>query len=114
MDSWRGRLRSPVPDDHPGPGIWGVLIGAACVLAIVGSLCMLALDRVASAILVWRSRMRARRPSPSRSRVVHAGSRMTRKVSEPPAGRRGLDSPRHRCKVPAPRSRRLRPTGTVR
>ncbi|ONF47068.1 hypothetical protein [Methylobacterium radiotolerans] len=66
----------------PAPGIWGVLIGAACVLAIVGSLCMLALDRVASAILNWRARMRARRPSPSRSRsrVVHAGARMTRKV----------------------------------
>ncbi|MET3411443.1 MULTISPECIES: hypothetical protein [unclassified Methylobacterium] len=66
----------------PAPGIWGVLIGAACVLAIVGSLCMLVLDRVASAILVWRQRMRVRRPSPgrSRSRVVHAGARMTRKV----------------------------------
>ena len=33
----------------PAPGIWGVLIGAACVLAIVGSLCMLLLDRVATA-----------------------------------------------------------------
>ncbi|MEH3065569.1 hypothetical protein SAMN02799625_05120 [Methylobacterium sp. UNC300MFChir4.1] len=66
----------------PAPGIWGVLIGAACVLAIVGSLCMLVLDRVASAILVWRQRVRVRRPSPgrSRSRVVHAGSRVTRKV----------------------------------
>nr|WP_042673318.1 hypothetical protein [Methylobacterium sp. B34] len=66
----------------PAPGIWGVLIGAACVLAIVGSLCMLVLDRVASAILVWRQRMRVRRPSPgrSRSRVVHAGARVTRKV----------------------------------
>ncbi|KQS71836.1 MULTISPECIES: hypothetical protein [Methylobacterium] len=66
----------------PAPGIWGVLIGAACVLAIVGSLCMLVLDRVASAILVWRQRVRVRRPSSgrSRSRVVHAGSRVTRKV----------------------------------
>ncbi|MGU3543456.1 hypothetical protein [Methylobacterium sp. A52T] len=66
----------------PAPGIWGVLIGAACVLAIVGSLCMLVLDRVASAILVWRQRLRVRRPSSgrSRSRVVHAGSRVTRKV----------------------------------
>ncbi|MGE8131083.1 hypothetical protein ACLBYG_26750 [Methylobacterium sp. D53M] len=66
----------------PAPGIWGVLIGAACVLAIVGSLCMLVLDRVASAILVWRQRVRVRRPSSgrSRSRVVHAGARVTRKV----------------------------------
>lgn len=66
----------------PAPGIWGVLIGAACVLAIVGSLCMLVLDRVASAILVWRHRVRVRRPSSgrSRSRVVHAGARVTRKV----------------------------------
>jgi len=60
----------------PAPGIWGVLIGAVCVLAIVGSLCMLLLDRVATALLAWRARPR----KIGRSRAVHAGSRMTRKV----------------------------------
>lgn len=66
----------------PAPGIWGVLIGGACVLAIVGSLCMLLLDRTATALLAWRGAWRARtRPAHgSRSRVVHAGSGMTRKV----------------------------------
>lgn len=70
----------------PAPGIWGVLIGAACVLAIVGSLFMLVLDRVATAILAWRARARgtgAKRAGakPShRTRVVHAGPGMTRKV----------------------------------
>ncbi|MBP1184094.1 hypothetical protein [Methylobacterium sp. PvR107] len=63
----------------PAPGIWGVLIGAACVLAIVGSLCMLLLDRVASRFLVWRER--AKQGRRVRSRVVHAGSGMTRRVS---------------------------------
>lgn len=62
----------------PAPGIWGVLIGAVCVLAIIGSLCMFVLDRAATAILTWRGRMRTQRLS--RSRAVHAGSGMTRKV----------------------------------
>jgi hypothetical protein len=62
----------------PAPGIWGVLIGAACVLAIVGSLCMLALDRVASVILAWRERVRARRLG--RARAVRAGFGVIRKV----------------------------------
>lgn len=62
----------------PAPGIWGVLIGAACVLAIVGSLCMLALDRVASAILAWRERVRARRLG--RARAVRAGFGVIRKA----------------------------------
>ena len=63
----------------PAPGIWGVLIGAACVLAIVGSLCMLLLDRVATRLLIWRERTKQTRRN--RSRVVHAGSGMTRRVS---------------------------------
>lgn len=61
----------------PAPGIWGVLIGAACVLAIVGSLCMLLLDRVATRILIWRARTKQVRRV--RTRVVHAGSRVSRK-----------------------------------
>jgi hypothetical protein len=65
----------------PAPGIWGVLIGAACVLAIVGSLFMLVLDRVATALLAWRARVERARAKPSRrTRVVHAGPGMTRKV----------------------------------
>jgi hypothetical protein len=48
------------------------------VLAIVGSLCMLALDRVASAILAWRERVRARRLG--RARAVRAGFGVTRKA----------------------------------
>ena len=68
----------------PAPGIWGVLIGAACVLAIVGSLFMLVLDRVATAILAWRARAKQTsgqpRKQPRRTRVVHAGPGMTRKV----------------------------------
>jgi O-antigen/teichoic acid export membrane protein len=62
----------------PAPGIWGVLIGAACVLAIIVSLCMLVLDRVATRILAWHGRVRQTRRS--RARAVHAGSGMTRKV----------------------------------
>jgi hypothetical protein len=62
----------------PAPGIWGVLIGATCVLAIIGSLCMLLLDRTATAILAWRERMRERRLG--RARAVHAGCGITRKV----------------------------------
>ncbi len=61
----------------PAPGIWGVLIGAVCVLAIVGSLCMLLLDRIATAILAWRARMRTHAWP---VRAVHAGSGMTRKT----------------------------------
>ncbi|MCJ2050519.1 hypothetical protein [Methylobacterium sp. J-070] len=60
----------------PAPGIWGVLIGAVCVLAIVGSLCMLLLDRIATTILAWRARQAGGR----RARAVHAGSGMTRKT----------------------------------
>lgn len=62
----------------PAPGIWGVLIGAVCVLAIVVSLFMLLLDRMATGILAWRQRTRPVRRG--RARVVHAGSGMTRKV----------------------------------
>jgi O-antigen/teichoic acid export membrane protein len=61
----------------PAPGIWGVLIGALCVLAIVVSLSVLLLDRIATAILAWRARVRAKRPS--RRRAVHAGSGISRK-----------------------------------
>ena len=72
----------------PAPGIWGVLIGVACVLAIVASLCMLLLDRMATALLVWRKTWRetwrkawrARTRPARRGRVVHAGPGMTRKV----------------------------------
>ncbi|MEL6064804.1 MULTISPECIES: hypothetical protein [unclassified Methylobacterium] len=64
----------------PAPGIWGVLIGGACVLAIVGSLFMLFLDRVATAILVWRARAKLPSKQPRRTRVVHAGSGMARKA----------------------------------
>ncbi|MCJ2073304.1 hypothetical protein MKK75_31720 [Methylobacterium sp. J-030] len=64
----------------PAPGIWGVLIGAACVLAIVGSLFMLFLDRTASALLAWRERARQPSRQPRRGRVVHAGPGLTRKV----------------------------------
>jgi hypothetical protein len=61
----------------PAPGIWGVLIGAVCVLAIVVSLCMLVLDRVATALLAWRQRARQARRNRA---VVHAGARMARKA----------------------------------
>lgn len=66
----------------PAPGIWGVLIGAACVLAIVGSLFMLFLDRVATALLMWRAGQRQRQGQGKgrRARVVHAGPGLTRKV----------------------------------
>ncbi|MCJ2084452.1 hypothetical protein MKK88_00380 [Methylobacterium sp. E-005] len=64
----------------PAPGIWGVLIGAACVLAIVGSLFMLVLDRVATAILAWRARAKQTSKPSRRTRVVHAGPGMIRKV----------------------------------
>ncbi|MDP4005546.1 hypothetical protein [Methylobacterium sp. NEAU K] len=62
----------------PAPGIWGVLIGAICVLAIVVSLSLFLLDRAATGILAWRARVRAK--GRSRGRAVHAGSGMTRKV----------------------------------
>lgn len=62
----------------PAPGIWGVLIGATCVLAIVVSLCMLVLDRMATRFLAWRERVRQARRN--RARAVHAGSGMVRKV----------------------------------
>lgn len=64
----------------PAPGIWGVLIGAACVLAIVGSLFMLFLDRTATALLAWRARAKQPRRGQGRSRLVHAGPGLTRKV----------------------------------
>jgi hypothetical protein len=64
----------------PAPGIWGVLIGATCVLAILGSLFMLVLDRVATALLAWRARRAARPTQARRTQVVHAGSGMTRKA----------------------------------
>ena len=62
----------------PAPGIWGLLIGAVCVLAIIASLCMLMLDRMATALLAWRAR--GHQAPARRSRVVQAGSKMTRKV----------------------------------
>ena len=62
----------------PAPGVRGVLIGAACVPAIVGSLCMLVLARPATASLALRSR--ARQTRGSRARAVRAGSGMTRKI----------------------------------
>ncbi|MDF2597524.1 MAG: hypothetical protein K0Q54_347 [Methylobacterium brachiatum] len=64
----------------PAPGIWGVLIGAVCVLAIIGSLSLLLLDRVATGILAWRARRQSKRRSRVRGRVVHAGSGMSRKL----------------------------------
>ncbi len=66
----------------PAPGIWGVLIGGTCVLAIVGSLCMVLLDRTATSLLAWREawRARTRQTRGGRPRVVHAGPGMTRKV----------------------------------
>ncbi len=64
----------------PAPGIWGVLIGATCVLAILGSLFMLVLDRVATALLAWRARRATRPTQARRTQVVHAGSGMSRKV----------------------------------
>ncbi|MCJ2064636.1 hypothetical protein MKK63_18225 [Methylobacterium sp. J-088] len=64
----------------PAPGIWGVLIGATCVLAIIGSLFMLVLDRVATALLAWRARRATRLTQSRRTQVVHAGSGMTRKA----------------------------------
>ncbi|MGH1573700.1 hypothetical protein ACRAWG_27440 [Methylobacterium sp. P31] len=62
----------------PTPGIWGVLIGATCVLAIIVSLCMLLLDRMVTRALGWRERVR--QACRNRARAVHAGSGMTRKV----------------------------------
>jgi hypothetical protein len=63
----------------PTPGIWGVLIGASCVLVIVGSLCMLLLDRVATRLLLWRQRVRQERRN--RARAVQAGPGLTRRMS---------------------------------
>ncbi|MHC2106872.1 MULTISPECIES: hypothetical protein [unclassified Methylobacterium] len=64
----------------PAPGIWGVVIGAVCVLAIIGSLSLLLLDRLATGILVWRAHRQSKRQGRVRGRVVHAGSGMSRKV----------------------------------
>lgn len=57
----------------PAPGIWGVLIGGACVLAIAVSLFMLFIDWMATRILAWRKHAR-------RSRAVDTHSGMTRKA----------------------------------
>ncbi|KAB1070209.1 hypothetical protein [Methylobacterium planeticum] len=62
----------------PAPGIWGVLIGGVCTLAIIVSAALWLLDRVASRILAWRDRTRSRRGGGRRA--VHAGSGMARKV----------------------------------
>jgi hypothetical protein len=62
----------------PAPGIWGVLIGGVCALAIVISAMLWLLDRMATRLLAWRGRHRAR-PA-TRRRVVHAGPGITRKV----------------------------------
>lgn len=62
----------------PAPGIWGVLIGGICALAIIISAALWMLDLVATRILVWRDRVRSR-PS-ARRRAVHAGSGMAKKV----------------------------------
>ncbi|WP_336489797.1 hypothetical protein [Methylobacterium nigriterrae] len=59
----------------PAPGIWGVLIGCTCALAIVISAALWLLDRMASGLLNWRERLRAKG-----RRAVHAGSGIARKV----------------------------------
>ena len=47
----------------PAPGIWGVLIGGICVVAIIGSVLMWALDSVLSRGLARYARWRTRRPA---------------------------------------------------
>ena len=62
----------------PAPGIWGVLIGGVCALAILVSAALWMLDQMASRILTWRDRRRSRQTG--RRRAVHAGSGMAKKV----------------------------------
>lgn len=62
----------------PAPGIWGVLIGAFCILAIAVSVLLLLADRAASRVVVWIDRTRARRRR--KRRTVHAGSGIARKI----------------------------------
>ena len=64
----------------PAPGIWGVLIGGICALAIVVSAVMWVLDRMAGHIVNWREAANAKRLSAQRRRAVHAGSGMARMV----------------------------------
>lgn len=63
----------------PAPGIWGVLIGGICVVAIIGSVLMWALDSVLSRGLARYTRWRTRRPAAPR-RARHAGSGMAQRV----------------------------------
>lgn len=60
----------------PAPGIWGLMIGTACVLAIVASLGLLLLDRTASALMARHARFRKAR----RMRAMQARSGPTWKA----------------------------------
>ena len=63
----------------PAPGIWGVLIGGICVLAIVVSAFVWCLDRMSSRVADWYGRVRERRLA-NRRRAVHASSGIVRKT----------------------------------
>ena len=65
----------------PAPGIWGLVIGVACSIAILLSALLLLLDRIAANLaLRW-----ARRSTRRSGRRLHAGSGMTRKQGAPAA-----------------------------
>jgi hypothetical protein len=62
----------------PAPGIWGLLIGVACSLAILVSAFIWLLDQVATRLAqAWDRRDRRRR------RAMHAGSGIMRKAGTP-------------------------------
>lgn len=68
----------------PAPGIWGLLIGGSCALAIIVVGLMWLLDRIAARVAALLDR---RRGSARRRRGIHAGSgiAMKAKVSGDPA-----------------------------
>ena len=57
----------------PAPGIWGLLIGGICVVAIIGSALVWAVDEMLSRVLARYSSRRNNRTSLS-GRAIHAGS----------------------------------------
>jgi len=61
----------------PAPGLWGLLIGVACTLAIILSALLWLLDQIVTQLARHWDRKHARR------RRVHAGSGMMRKAGAP-------------------------------